>query len=204
MFKLIVAIFLSTLLSALSISVMAEGNPEQGKSISQACAVCHGADGNSPVGSFPSIAGQQPRYLLKQLKDMKSGDRSAPLMTGQLDAFSEEDLSDLAAYFAGQTRKGGAAKPELVALGETIYRAGIKRKNIAACSACHLPQGEGNNPAGFPALAGQWPEYTEAQLKAFRVGDRHNDGDGRMMRSTAMDLSDTEITAVASYLYGLH
>ena len=200
MFKLIIAIFLSSL----SISVMAEGNPEHGKSISQACAACHGADGNSPAGSFPSIAGQQPKYLLKQLKDIKSGDRSAPLMTGQLDAFTDDDLSDLAAYFAGQTRKGGAAKPELVALGETIYRAGIKRKKIAACSACHLPQGEGNNPAGFPALAGQWPEYTEAQLKAFRVGDRHNDGDGRMMQSTAMDLSDTEITAVASYLYGLH
>lgn len=200
MFKLIVA----TLLVVSSISVFGEGNPEHGKSISQACGACHGADGNSPAGSFPSIAGQQPKYLLKQLKDIKSGARSAPLMTGQLDALSDGDLADLAAYFASQTRKGGVAKPELVDLGESIYRSGIQRKSIAACTACHLPQGEGNNPAAFPALAGQWPEYTEAQLKAFRVGDRHNDGEGKMMRSTALDLSDEEIAAVASYLYGLH
>ncbi|MBL4679785.1 MAG: cytochrome c4 [Pseudomonadales bacterium] len=200
MFKLIVA----TLLLVSSISVFAEGNPEHGKSISQACAVCHGADGNSPAGSFPSIAGQHPKYLLKQLKDIKSGARAAPLMTGQLEAFSEDDLADLAAYYASQTPKGGAAKPELVALGESIYRSGIKRKSIAACTACHLPQGEGSNLAGFPALAGQWPEYTETQLKAFRVGDRHNDGDGKMMRTTSLDLSDREIAAVASYLYGLH
>jgi len=84
-----------------------------------------------------------------------------------------------------------------------VYRSGVKRKKIAACTACHLPAGEGNNLAGFPALAGQWPEYTMAQLRAFRQGDRHNDGDSKMMRQTAMDLSDDEIEAVASYIYGL-
>ncbi len=199
MFKLILATFLATF----SLSVIADGDSERGKSLTQACAACHGADGNSPAGAFPSIAGQQPKYLLKQLNDIKSGARSAPLMTGQLDALSETDLMDISAYFAGQTPKGGAAKPELVDLGESIYRSGIARKSIAACTACHLPQGEGNNPAAFPALAGQWPEYTEAQLKAFRTGDRHNDGEGKMMQSTALDLSDEEIAAVASYLYGL-
>ena len=99
--------------------------------------------------------------------------------------------------------QGGATKPELAELGETIYLAGIKRKGVAACTACHLPNGNGNNGAIFPALAGQWPEYTETQLKMFRSGERNNDGDGKMMRTVAMDLSDDEIEAVASYLYGL-
>jgi len=80
----------------------------------------------------------------------------------------------------------------------------VKRKQIAACTACHSPTGQGNGPAAFPALSGQWPEYTEAQLKAFRSGERTNDGDDQMMRLSAMDLSDREIAAVASYIYGLH
>lgn len=186
-----------------SFMVFAAGDVGRGKGLTQLCATCHGEDGNSLAGAFPNIAGQHPKYLLKQLRDMKSGERDAPLMLGQLDAMSDTDLEDLAAYYAGQKAKVGAANPELVELGEVVYRAGVKRKDIAACTACHLPSGEGNNLAGFPSLAGQWPEYTEAQLRAFRQGDRHNDGDAKMMRVTAMDLSDDEIAAVASYIYGL-
>ncbi len=199
MFKVAIAIVMWTL----SMSALAEGNPVKGKELTTACAACHGADGNSPAGAFPSIAGQQPKYLLKQLQDIKSGDRAAPLMAGQLDNMSDKDLMDIAAYYGEQTGKGGATKPELAELGETIYRTGVKRKGVAACTACHLADGGGNNSAKFPALAGQWPEYTVAQLKAFRSGARHNDGDGKMMRTVAMDLSDDEIDAVASYLYGL-
>ncbi len=88
-------------------------------------------------------------------------------------------------------------------LGESIYLSGVQRKKIAACSSCHSPSGMGNDPALFPSLRGQWPEYTTAQLKAFRSKKRTNDGDSRMMRDVAMDLSDEEIDAVASYLYGL-
>ena len=124
-------------------------------------------------------------------------------MAGLLDAMSEQDLEDIAAYYASQPRNYGAAKADLVELGETIYRVGIPRKNIASCTACHSPTGEGNGPAGFPALAGQWPEYTVSQLKAFQNGERHNDGDSKMMQSTAQDLTDKEMQAVASYLYGL-
>ena len=87
--------------------------------------------------------------------------------------------------------------------GEHIYRSGIARKGVAACSACHSPTGQGNDLASFPKLAGQWAEYTEAQLKAFRVGERHNDGESKMMRLSAMDLSDAEIAAVATYIAGL-
>jgi cytochrome c553 len=74
---------------------------------------------------------------------------------------------------------------------------------VAACTACHSPTGQGNALATFPRLAGQWAEYTEAQLKAFRVGERKNDGESKMMRLSAMDLNDREIAAVASYLAGL-
>ncbi len=187
-----------------SLAVSADGNADKGKDLVAVCAACHGPDGNSPAGSFPSIAGQNTGYLVKQLNDIKSGVRAAPLMTGLLDAYSDQDIKDIAAFYEGQTVKGGAAKLELAELGESIYRAGIKRKDIAACSSCHSPNGRGNGPASFPALAGQWPEYTETQLKAFRSGDRTNDGDSKMMQISAMDLSDSEISAVSSYLYGLN
>ncbi|MFT4676077.1 MAG: cytochrome c553 [Patiriisocius sp.] len=196
-------IVLGMVLSAFCLSAVAEGNPSRGKELSATCVACHAEDGNSPAGSFPSIAGQQPKYLLKQLRDIKSGARSAPLMMGQLDNSSDQDLLDMATYYSEQTMKGGAANSELSELGETVYLAGIKRKGVAACTACHQPDGAGIDAAVFPALSGQWPEYTATQLKAFRSGARANDGDGKMMRTVAMDLSDAEIEAVASYLYGL-
>lgn len=199
MYRLLIA----SILVLTSSITLAAGNAEKGKTLIEPCAVCHGADGISPAGTFPSIAGQGSKYLLKQLWDIKNGDRAAPLMAGVLNDFSDQQMEDIAAYFASQERQQGASDPSLVTLGESVYRAGIQRKGVAACTSCHLPSGEGNNQASFPSLAGQWPEYTEAQLKAFRQGLRMNDGDGGMMRKTAMDLSDDEIAAVANYIYGL-
>ncbi len=181
----------------------ADGNPVKGQSLTSTCVACHGKDGNSIAGSFPNIAGQGENYLYKQMTEIQSGVRAAPLMAGILDNMSDQDLKDLAAYYAGQTAAAGAAKADLAAQGEEIYRAGIARKQIAACTACHSPTGQGNDPAGFPALKGQWPEYTIAQLKAFRSGERMNDGDSKMMRLITLDMSDPEIEAVASYLRGL-
>ncbi len=196
-------VFIGFMLFNFASLALAHGDPDAGEKLAVVCSACHGSDGNSPAGSFPSIAGQNARYLVKQLMDIRNGDRSAPLMTGLLDGFSDADLRDIAAFYAKQTAKSGVASPELVEAGEEIYRAGIKRKQIAACSACHSPTGQGNGPAAFPALAGQWPEYIEAQLKAFRSGERTNDGESRMMRLTAMDMSDKEIEAVSSYIRGL-
>ena len=183
--------------------IYAEGNAAKGKDLAVTCLACHGETGNSPAPSFPNIAGQNAQYLLKQLVEIQSGEREVLTMTGMLDNMSEGDLSDIAAYYESQPRNTGAAKEDLVELGESIYRAGIARKNIAACTACHSPTGNGNGPAAFPALAGQWPEYTVAQLKNFQSGVRHNDGDSQMMQATAMDMNEKEMTAVASYLYGL-
>jgi cytochrome c553 len=184
-------------------TAQAEPNIAHGKELSAVCVACHGTDGNSAAGVFPSIAGQGQKYLVKQLVNIKDGTRVAMLMAGILDNYTNQDMQDVAAYFASQTPKGGTADADLVDLGESIYRGGIARKSVAACTACHSPTGQGNGAAAFPMLAGQWPEYTEAQLKLFRSGMRNNDGDSRMMRLTAMDLSDTEIAAVASYIRGL-
>ncbi|MBT3425467.1 MAG: cytochrome c4 [Gammaproteobacteria bacterium] len=187
----------------LALTAVAQGDAARGETLTMMCVACHGQDGNSFAGSFPNIAGQNQNYLVKQMQEIQSGERPALLMTGMLADMSDQDLRDLAAYYATKTASHGSADPARVELGESIYRSGIARKGIAACTACHSPTGQGNSLAGFPVLAGQWPEYTQAQLKAFRSGERHNDGDDRMMRLSAMDLNDEEIAAVASYLYGL-
>jgi cytochrome c553 len=185
-----------------------------GKEKTMVCSACHGADGNSLVPTFPKLAGQNQRYLIKQMNDIKSGARPVPTMAGQLDAMSDEDIANIAAYYAGQSGSGGQADPAKVALGAKVYRGGVSETGVAACSACHGASGAGNAPAGFPALAGQHADYIAAQLRSFRTGGentleqnpsaRTNDGDARMMRDTALRMTDNEIDAVASFIAGLH
>jgi len=182
----------------------AGGDAAAGKSKAAVCAACHGADGNSAVAMYPKLAGQSEKYLLKQMGDIKSGARPVPVMTGQLDAMSEQDMADIAAYFAGQAIQLGAADPALMELGERLYRGGDAEKGIAACTACHSPTGVGNGPAGFPSLGGQHAEYVVTTLKAFRTEDRSNDGESRIMRDIAYRMNDKEIEAVANYVSGLH
>ncbi len=201
----------------------AAGDAAAGKSKAAACVACHGADGNSMVGTFPKLAGQNERYLVKQMKDIQCGalsrdeqkqrkcaGRAVPAMTGQLDRFNDQDLADIAAFYAAQAISVGQAKAELVDKGAEIYRAGIADKGVAACTACHSPTGQGNAAAGYPSLGGQHADYLVAQLKAFRAGadgdanGRNNDGDARMMRDVAYRLSDSEIEAVSSFISGLH
>ena len=172
------------------------------------CAACHGADGNSPAPSFPKLAGQGERYLLKQLIDIRDGARPIPTMVGQLDGKTDQQLADIAAFYASQTMTGSQTDPALLELGEKVYRAGVADRKVAACTACHSPTGQGNAPAAYPRLAGQHPEYIAAQLRAYRQGyedpaGRTNDGDIRIMRSNAFGLSDMEIEAVSSYAAGL-
>ena len=207
----VVAVF-SLLLGWASLGIVAQanaaGDASAGKDKVAVCAACHGADGNSAAPTFPKLAGQGEKYLLKQLQDIRDGARPVPTMVGQLDGKSDQDLADMAAFYASQTRSGGQTDPTLLALGEKVYRSGVAERNVAACVACHSPTGAGNAPAGFPALAGQHAEYTSAQLRAYRKGQedesgRTNDGDTRIMRTTAFGLSDGEIEAVSSYVAGL-
>ena len=195
--------------SVYSAQLMPPGDAAAGEAQTMVCAACHGADGNSAVPTFPKLAGQGQKYLYKQLKDIRDGARPIPTMVGQLDGKSDQDLANIAAYYASQTSTGSQTDPELLALGETVYRSGIPERKVAACSACHSPTGAGNAPAGFPALGGQHADYIAAQLTAYRKGyedetGRTNDGDARIMRINAFGLSDKEIQAVASYAAGLH
>ncbi len=174
---------------------------------SQACAGCHAADGNSPVAPNPKLAGQIYEYLHKQLVNYrpqggKKAERDNAVMAGMVANLSAADLKDVAAYYAGQKLKPAAAKDkELAALGQKIYRGGIAAIGAAACAGCHGPTGAGM-PAQYPRIAGQFPEYVEAQLVAFRSGARANDPNG-MMRGVAARMSDREIKAVAEYVAGL-
>lgn len=209
-------------LASVAGGAFAGGDAAAGKDKAAACVACHGQGGNSTAPTFPKLAGQNERYLVKQMENIQCGAlsaeeqkkqkclaRSVPAMAGQLDNFNEQDLADIAAYFAAQTATTGQANKELVAKGEEIYRAGIRPKGVAACSGCHSPTGQGNGPAGYPMLGGQHAEYIEAQLQAFRAAadgrpGRSNDGETRIMRNVAKGLSDSEISAVSSYISGLH
>lgn len=207
-FRPLVAALVCALLSSLSHAQGVKGDPAKAQTIvSQVCAACHGADGISTLPANPSLAAQHPEYTLKQLvnfkpRNGKPAERVNPVMTGMVANLSADDMANLAVYFARQKpRPRAASDPDLVKLGRDIYRGGILAKNVAACSACHSPNGSGV-PAQFPRLAGQHSEYIEAQLKAFRTGERSNDANG-MMRAIAAKLTDIEIRALAEYVSGL-
>ncbi|MDG2090124.1 MAG: c-type cytochrome [Gammaproteobacteria bacterium] len=179
------------------------GNAIAGRSKVAACGACHGASGNEMViPGTAKLGGQNQNYLYKQLQDIKNGTRAVLLMTGQLNALSDQDLADIAAHYASLEEPTGAAEESALDLGQTLYRAGNANIGVAACSACHSPTGAGNNGAGYPALRGQDPAYTESQLRAFRDGTRNNDLAGVMQDNVAR-LNDAEIQALASYVSGL-
>jgi len=194
---------------------LAAGDASAGESKAMTCAACHGSDGNSVNPAWPKLAGQGEKYLMKQLLDIKSGARNVPEMTGIVAGMSDQDLQDVAAYYAQGTMQlsgANADDADLLAEGEKLFRAGDAKRGIAACIGCHSPTGAGNAPAGFPRLSGQHAQYVAAQLSNFRTGAddpthakaRTNDGDSRIMRDVAATLSDRQIRALANYIAGVH
>ncbi len=182
----------------------AAGDAQAGKAKAQACAACHGADGNSTNPDWPNLAGQHAVYISKQLADFKAGEQRAdPVMAGQVAPLTPEDMANLGAYFATLTPAGGFVSEERVTLGERIYRGGNQDSGVPACIACHGPNGAGDPMAGVPALSGQRANYTAKQLTAFRNGARSNDRNGTM-RGASRWLSDEEVQAVSEYVAGLH
>jgi cytochrome c553 len=172
----------------------------KGEAAFASCVACHAADGNSSIPANPKLAQQHPEYLVKQLKEFKSGKRANAIMAGFAAGLSEEDMKNIAWWAASKPAKPGFAKDkELVALGERIYRGGIADRQIAACAGCHSPNGAGI-PAQYPRLAGQHADYTAAQLTAFRDGVRKNN---LQMTQVAAKLNDREIRAVSDYIAGL-
>ena len=199
--KLLVSLLLTLGVTGLA---QAAGDATAGQTKAAVCGACHGPDGNSAAPTFPKLAGQGERYLLKQLKDIKSGARPVVPMTGLLDNLSDQDLADLSAYFASQKGSVGAADPKLVERGEALFRGGKVEDGMPACTGCHSPDGSGNAAAGFPKLGGQHAQYVATQLTNFREGVRTNDGDTMIMRAIAAKLSNKDIEAVSSYIQGLH
>ncbi len=189
-------------LLGLASTAQAAGNPAAGKDKSSLCAACHGADGNSPVPNFPKLAGQSQEYIVKQLTEFKAGVRNDPTMSPMAAPLSETDVNDLAAYFSSQPRAAGvSASAELAARGQKLYMGGDSSKGLSACAACHGPQGAGNGPARFPALASQHATYTATTLQKFKSGERAN---GPMMRDIAARMSDADMQAVSEYMAGVH
>lgn len=199
--KLLVSLLLTLGVTGLA---QAAGDAAAGQAKTAVCGACHSPDGNSLAPNFPKLAGQGERYLLKQLNDIKSGNRQVVEMTGLLTNLSDQDLADIAAYYASQTGSIGQADPKLVERGEALFRGGNLEAGMPACTGCHSPNGAGNDLAGFPKLNGQHATYVAKQLTDFREGNRTNDGETMIMRSIAAKLSNKDIEAVSSYIQGLH
>jgi cytochrome c553 len=175
---------------------------EAGKAKSAVCAACHGADGNSANAAWPSLAGQHATYIYKQLQDFKQGRRNDATMAGMVALLNDEDMKNVAAYFESQQPKAVAFDPDMIEMGENIYRGGITETSAAACMSCHSPSGKGNGPAGWPSLKGQHPEYLVLQMQNFKQGLRANDS-GEMMRNVVARMSDKEMKSVAAYIAGI-
>ncbi len=194
------------LLALVSLQAVADGDPAAGQGKAAICAACHGADGNSQVPQWPKIAGQHEAYLLRQQLLIKSGARPVPEMIGIVAGLNEQDMADLAAYFATQKGQGGVADEAQVEVGQRIWRAGNAESGVPACMGCHGPAGEGNPLAGYPALAGQHSVYTAKMLTTFRDGENWGEKDAysHVMNGVANELTDAEIQAVSSFIQGLH
>ena len=186
--------------SASSPAAPAAPDLAKGQATAAVCSACHVADGSRGSPANPILQGQHPEYLVKQLQEFKAGKRKNAIMAGFAATLSEDDMRNVAAFYASKSAKPGAAKDkDLAALGEKIHRGGIADRNIPACAGCHSPSGAGI-PAQYPRLAGQHADYTEAQLTAFRSGAR---GNSAQMAAIAAKMNDREIKAVADYLAGL-
>ena len=199
----------SIVVLAMALPAYAAGDANAGRSKAQACADCHGADGNASIPNYPKLAGQHPKYLVKQLQAFQSKKRDNAIMSSQVANLKLQDMEDIAAYYAKQkTTLGAATDQKKRELGERIYRGGNNAKGIAACMGCHSPNGAGNPPANFPALSGQNAAYVVQSLKDYKEGKTRaldpNDDSGKMMRDIAKRMSDAEMEAVAHYISGLH
>ncbi|MGR8933706.1 MAG: c-type cytochrome [Gammaproteobacteria bacterium] len=225
MIKKFLAVAISLAFAGASGFLHAEGNSQAGKEKSASCAGCHGADGNSAMPLFPKLAGQHPTYLVMQLQAFKDGSRKDPTMGPMAAGLSEQDMRDIAAYYA--TEKVSANKaPEiesdddedldaaalkakrakqaeqlqtLLKQGSDLYRNGDLEREVSACIACHGPYGEGNKPAGFPAIRGQHADYLIKTLTDFKTGNRA-DNPEHMMHMIAKKMTAEEIKAVAYHI----
>jgi cytochrome c553 len=179
------------------------GNAVEGQQKAISCSACHGADGNSMMGDWPSLAGQHESYLITQITAMRDGLRVNLLMAPFVAGLSDEDIIDLSAYYASQALQPKTTNSSFVIQGQNIYLSGDPSRNLPACTSCHGPDGKGNPFSGYPSLAGQHASYTEIQLNAYASGTRKTIGNVQIMYDIASLLSSEEIEAVSNFVQGL-
>ena len=195
------------------------GSVEGGAALSATCMACHGANGNSSNPEWPNLAGQNAAYIERQLhlfhdgrRTGKMGDASASMMPAMATALTDQNIEDVAAYYAQQTPAGLEADPSYWQAGQKIYRNGDRARGIPACAACHGPSGRGNPAAGYPALRAQHAVYVVKQLNAYSGDVRYAKNEhgasfggdnAAIMHTIAARLSDEDMRNVASYIQGM-
>lgn len=164
------------------------------------CFLCHGIEGESTSALYPRLAGQHSQYIARQLADFQAGRRTGDTMNAMADALTPDEMLALGVFFEQKPANGQpVADPGRAEAGRLLFEQGQPARDVVACASCHGPRGLGTER--LPRLAGQVPEYIEAQLKAFEQGRRAHDS--AAMHRVASKLSDVEIQAVALYLSGL-
>lgn len=203
-------------LSVLAAGVVGAAQPKadvaKGKEIANnLCASCHSVDGNSGIATYPRLAAQLPNYLERQVHDIKDGKRAwgqsvAMRVSPGVSTLTNDQIRDVAAYFATQAPKPGETNPkENAELGAKIFRGGIADKKVPACMSCHGPSGAGMPGGGadiiaYPRIGGQHKAYIVAQMQAYQSGQREN----AMMQDIAKRMSAEELEAVGNFIQGLH
>jgi cytochrome c553 len=176
--------------------IAAQGTPKG----APPCAQCHAFNGESDSsGAFPRLARQSAEYLAKELHDFASGVRNSALMSQVAKAMSDEEIADVATYYANTNAPfvpQKAADPAMLRRGEQLARVGSSAEQIPACNACHGPDGAGEPPA-IPYLAGQYGQYIALNLQMWQKGFRKNSKGG--MATVAVKLSPQDVAAVAAY-----
>lgn len=183
------------------INFVKAGNASKGEELAKTCAACHGDRGISASPNFPSLAGQLPNYLYKQLQDYSNDDRQNPIMHGIAKGLSKQDAADLAAWFGSLPTAFRSKTSMVYEQAETLVNQGNSERILPPCEVCHGGQGQGQ-VVDIPALAGQNAAYTSTMLKAFKNGTRHNDIYSRM-RLIAQSLSEEEIEELSFYYQNL-
>ncbi|MCF6336437.1 MAG: cytochrome c4 [Gammaproteobacteria bacterium] len=176
------------------------GSISEGQLKSAACQGCHGLDGNSFSPDWPNLASQNANYLSRQIRDFQSGARQDPSMQSMVTGLVEQDIMDIAAYFATQKVKADSASNSVA--GRKLYMGGNRYTHLPACAGCHGPNGAGNGPGGIPGLAGQKPGYVIKTLRDFKTGTRSNDRN-EIMQDIAAKMTEKEMEAVAQFLAGM-
>jgi cytochrome c553 len=185
----------------------AAASPRQGfQAKLEYCKTCHGLAGQGYNGYYPMprLAGQQPKYLENQLLAFIERRRTNPVMFNVAHSLSPSMVAELAAYFRDlNPRPLGGAPREVVPTGKTIYQEGLPESNVPACSACHGPDGKGQDE--IPRLAGQLFPYTVKELTNWSKerGQRPGIDPSAIMVPTAHNLTHSQITAISAYVSNL-